>query len=514
MPSTVQRLSVVFVVGLLVLGGLPGGILAQQAASEQEPNDTFETANQISEGTFTGEIASVGDEDNFAIALSQGDILTVDLLFSHAAGDLDLEVLAPNGTVVAGSFSETDTESVTYVATDTGTHVVRAVGFFATGSYTLVVDVEGDGNDGDPFEPNDEPLFATTIEPGALDAAVDPAGDRDYYQFPLTGGDELTVDLLFSHADGNLELTVLGPGQVILARSNSTTDDERVTLVAEQSGTYFLLVDGVDDATARYTLDVSVTPGESPSDDPFEPNDQVDTAAPVGPGTFAAELTPAGDTDFYAVDLAGGDELQVDVLFAHSEADISLTVLGPDQNFLGGSFSSTDDERVLLTTTQSGTHFVRVDSLFTGQTASYTLVVTVNGVSDPGPEPEPEPMDSEPNDSFDNATTLDPDETATGVLTRGDVDVFTVDVAAGDSVEVKFGRNATGLTSLVIYDPTEEFVTLRVLGSEPTATVSFVADADGRHLVQLANFGDATAEYELVVTATPSRPSQSAVADE
>lgn len=511
MPSTAQKVSVVLVVSLLVVGGLPGGILAQQTSTELEPNDTFETANPIAGGTLTGEVSTVSDADNFALALTQGETVTLDLLFSHAVGDLDLEVLAPNGTVVAQSFSTTDNESITYIARDTGTHVVRVVGFFATGPYTLVVTV---GEAADPFEPNDEPLFAAPIDPGTVSAVVDPVGDRDYYSLQLTGGDELTVDLLFSHAEGDLDLTVLGPGQVILARSNSTTDDERVAVLAEQSGTHFVFVDGKNDATAQYTLEVSVTPGENTSDDPFEPNDNADTAATVGPGTFTAEIEPAGDIDFYAVDVATGDELTVDVLFAHSEADISLTLLDPNRNFLTGGFSSTDNERVTVTAAQSGMHFVRVDSLFTGQTAAYTLVVTVNGVSDPGPGPgpNPDPGDTnEPNDGFDTATPLLPNETATGLLTQGDVDVFALDAVAGDTVDLQFARNATGLTTLVVYDSTEEFVTLRVLGSESSATVSFVADGDGRYLVQLAHFGTDTSEYELVATMTQN---QSAVAAE
>lgn len=87
------------------------------------------------------------------------------------------------------------------------------------------------------------------------------SGGDDVYTLVWGGGD-LTIDLLFTHEQGDLDLFLFdntlagGPGE--LAQSLTTDDNEMIGVAGLAAGTYYVSVDGWFGDTNTYTLSVPV----------------------------------------------------------------------------------------------------------------------------------------------------------------------------------------------------------------------------------------------------------------
>lgn len=104
-----------------------------------EPNDALNTtatpleANSAVLATVCG-----ANADFYGYRLTAGCTTTFDATFSHTAGDIDLQLLAPNGGVLGSAVSSDDDEQLAYTATATGDVFVRVFGIAgATNTYQL-----------------------------------------------------------------------------------------------------------------------------------------------------------------------------------------------------------------------------------------------------------------------------------------------------------------------------------------------------------------------------------------
>ena len=73
--------------------------------------------------------------------------MDVSILFSHAAGDLELELYAPDClTSLDRSYSSSDNEQITYQAAAAGNYRIQVAGFLgAQNGYDMVVDIQPAG---------------------------------------------------------------------------------------------------------------------------------------------------------------------------------------------------------------------------------------------------------------------------------------------------------------------------------------------------------------------------------
>jgi len=107
-----------------------------------EPNDDID-APRADPGRYEGLAICPGNTDYFGIFARAGDSIDVTIFFSHASGDLDMELLAlDRSTVLVSSMTMDDDEVVSHLATETGEYKVRVWGpAGAVNGYTLDVDV-------------------------------------------------------------------------------------------------------------------------------------------------------------------------------------------------------------------------------------------------------------------------------------------------------------------------------------------------------------------------------------
>jgi hypothetical protein len=103
-----------------------------------EQNDTRATAVELEANSAVLATVCGADEDFFVYALTTGCTTTFALDFSHAAGDVDVQLLSNAGAVLASGVSSDDDELLTHTATATGNVFLRVFGIAgATNGYQL-----------------------------------------------------------------------------------------------------------------------------------------------------------------------------------------------------------------------------------------------------------------------------------------------------------------------------------------------------------------------------------------
>lgn len=113
-----------------------------------EANNSIATATQISRDQTLSDLSihDGADEDFFEITVPAGTIGSssefVEINFTHAAGDLDLELQDPSGVVVDFSETTSDVERISLEGLGAGTYYVRVYGFdSAAADYAITFDL-------------------------------------------------------------------------------------------------------------------------------------------------------------------------------------------------------------------------------------------------------------------------------------------------------------------------------------------------------------------------------------
>jgi len=195
--------------------------------------------------------------------------------------------------------------------------------------------------------------------------------DEDFYGLVLTGSEEVTVSLIFSHADGDIDLELVDDNESPLASSYSVTDNESVTACL-QPGQYYIIVYSYDaQIDAAYDLVINMPPGGCCVDDSWEPSDGALEAIPVVATDIVDQVNICeGDQDWFQIDLQAGDTLVVDVLFDQVTFDQDLDVYLYDRDGLTNltpccvstnGQSGTSDEQLTYTVSVAGTYYVVVE---------------------------------------------------------------------------------------------------------------------------------------------------------
>jgi len=180
--------------------------------------------------------------------------------------------------------------------------------------------------------------------------------------------------------------------------------------------------------------------------DQFEPNDDFDTATPVGDGMFGNLTIEDSDVDVYAVNVTAGQPLSASIAFEHDEGDLDMALL--DRNRLKAiavSDGVTDNESVSYVPAESGTVYVVVAGSLNA-TNTYTL--TVDGAAGDGdgtadvPTPDDATGDGAPPGPEDAAI-----RTVVGLEDENSELGIEDGIAAGESLDVS---QADGLSAAEI----------------------------------------------------------------
>ena len=378
---------------------------AAPAGDRYETNDTRQTATDLR--TISGAITvadlsihTTSDRDFFKFVTTGPGTSAhyVDVLFSHAAGDIDARLLDTAGNVLASSTGASDSERLSLQGLPAGTYYLEVYGYSGDrNAYQLAFEAPPapSGTSGDRYEANDTRQTATDLRTisGAVtvaDLSIHTTSDRDFFKFVTTGPGTSAhyVDVLFSHAAGDVDAQLLDANGNVLTSSTGTSDSERLSLQGLPAGTYFIEVYGYSGDRNSYRLAFQA-PG-APAADRYEPNNTRQTATDLrtisGSLSLADLSITANDRDFFRFTLAAAatSTHAVTASFAHAAGNLEMRLLDAQGNAVRSSLGTTDNERISLEGLGAGTYFVEVFGATSAVTNSYQLAFATPLASQPG----------------------------------------------------------------------------------------------------------------------------------
>jgi hypothetical protein len=331
--------------------------------------------------------------------------------------------------------------------------VVMAAGAASEVAAPLEVYVDGAGPcEPDAYEPNN--TAAQAVEPAGalLGASLCGAGDVDYWRYLVPAGAVFGLTATMSAQEGDLDLELLSSTGLLLDGSYTAGLVEEVLWF---NGT------GVDQVVVVRTYS-SVTLGEGgviygltpelivPSvcvDDAREPDDDAGAAQLVGVGAHAGQSC-LGDSDWFAIDLAAGETVQLEIDEDTTGGDVQMRVF--DEALAPLVFGAVD--QIVHESTSDETLFVEV-LLASDDTAgggnNYELVVDLLAVIAC-------PYDGlEPNDSSAAAVLITPGSYLDlGACFTSADDWYVFTASAGQTIDVLLAfLHEDADVDVELYDP-------------------------------------------------------------
>lgn len=277
-------------------------------------------------------------------------------------------------------------------------------GGYPTNSYAsfgivLRSDLGGDcigcGIGDDRFEENDQASTAQALEIRAYPALISDRED-DWFTLDVEAGKTIRVDVLFSNSAGDIDVGLFDAGGGTIATGVSVSDNESVTYTNCSSVVETVTLGVFATGAACSAYDLILADASAPMDDALEDNDSCATAVslPLGltRGLMILRSPCAGvaDLDYYSIELADGETLDVDILFSDETADLDLyaynTAIGCDGSqdkpqSLSAGVTSTDNESVVVTNSTGGALSIAIKvDLFDGDSVVYDMIAQVGPI--------------------------------------------------------------------------------------------------------------------------------------
>ena len=203
-----------------------------------EPNNFIGNAPDIFPNWYSN--LRCYDDDWFKIWMNMGDQFTIDLIFTHTLGDIDLELWENPTKMLTFSYSPDDNEHISWGASYDGFHYVRVVNNSIGNTYNL--DIIMMGTMFDKYENNDEYGSAHELYKGYYHDLW--CKDDDWYKVLLDLGEQCTIDTFFENDSGDLDLELYNKFNSItpIDVSKSPDDDESITFTSTYDGYYYIRV--------------------------------------------------------------------------------------------------------------------------------------------------------------------------------------------------------------------------------------------------------------------------------
>jgi len=301
------------------------------------------------------------DDDWYIVYLDPGEErIYAELSFSHAAGNIDMEIWYWNGsfTYLAGIYSFDDNEYIDINVPWPGTYYIKVFGDNTGNLYDLWwEDLMVTGGD-DYMEENDDYWSAKLVDPNYYSNLKIVYGDEDWFHMYLNPGDIIDVSIYFDHMEGDLELELYDPSYMHQIGSYSGNNDEFISFTADMSGDWRIRVyHAFGDSEVRYDLDIWLNAG-GPGDDYYEFNNEPYMIDHKDHPSLLIEyertwlsdhhgMAVQGDNDWYIIDVTPGfKHLIIELKFNHSLGNIDLDIYDEWGYWITGNNSDTDDEYI------------------------------------------------------------------------------------------------------------------------------------------------------------------------
>ena len=323
------------------------------APDRREEDDTQANATRVvtppvgsGSTTFGGGNVRRGDDDTFAVDLSEGDELAVTLAHDGAnASDVALVVKQQANSFTRSGFTRPQRLNITADRSGTvyirvSTDRVRPIDYRLKVGTTVIPAR-------DHLEPDDSRWNATTVPTPVAGARTVRytgltvrEGDRDQFAVNLSAGDRLNLTLAHDGANASDVSVAVKPNRSSFTRLGFTRP-QRFNLTVDQSGTYRVSVVGDRPTLTQYRLRVRVNAtGVAGGITPLEP--RFNEPASGGSASGSTVTSPGGNATDPGISLSGP-------AIAGPLSEVGL----PPLNLTGllpgpfGAFDRPDDRRTL-----------------------------------------------------------------------------------------------------------------------------------------------------------------------
>jgi hypothetical protein len=340
-----------------------------------EENDDFNNAYNLSshENTWLSLIDGYGiqqDDDWYEIFIDSGDQrLIVDLIFTHADGNIDIELYSSDLFLITGSYSTTDYEHIDHVVPSSGIYYLFIFGPNAGNTY----DIRWDDTPGIPlddnYEENDDDGSAYNLSgyESTWLSTINGSGvqlDDDWYEIYMDPGELfLSVDLIFTHVNGNIDVLIYNSSLHLIIGSYSNDDNEFIDYAVPSYGIYYLLILGNN---LGNSYDLLWDDNIVPSDDTYEENDLYTQAYNLSlyEATWLSSIDGPGvqfDYDYYEIYVDPGYEhLIITLTFTHTDGNLDFGLYNCNYTILTYNISTTDNEYIDYIVPSSGVHYLLI----------------------------------------------------------------------------------------------------------------------------------------------------------
>ena len=274
-----------------------------------------------------------------------------------------------------------------------------------------------------PAQPFNLPGDITTDETitigGTFEGVLELEGDTDWVRLDLTAGDVIRIEMIGFEHDAVFDLGPLADPLVrlydgtgnFLAENDDNPDGgpgSQLVFTASVDGTFFIeataFTDGVQQLTGDYRLSVEAMAGAEADD--ISGDIQTTATIAVG-GVVDSVLDFEGDTDWFRIELAEGQTIQIDMFgLDHDNGnglpeleDPLIRVLDANGAFLAENDDIVTgivrDSRLVFTADEAGTYFIEADAWTNGTldfAGDYRL--SVIETTPPPPPPPGGPVDA------------------------------------------------------------------------------------------------------------------------
>ncbi len=396
----------------------------------------------LANGGSLVEALTIGDLDSYTFSANAGED------FQVRVGDLNAAALAPEisvytpiGGLLAYTWSN-DVAAIANTAPLTGTYTVvvgdRSVS--GSGPYELFFTRRPGANEGGLLSPSAKVL-------GAIDL-----GDLDSYTFSASWGQRFHVTVADLYATSLApEIAIYSPtGALAHYQWNNTT--AVISATAQATGIYTIVVaDRSGPGTGQYELNFARLPGAN------------EGGLLVNGGARVDAIT-LGDLDSYTFEASWGESVQLRL------ADLSGTAFAPQFTVYGPTGAvvvsdwSNDVAGVAFTATTTGTFTVVVGDFSGDAAGAYSLHYSrAPGANEGG--------------LIANGASL------AGYLDRGDLDSFTLNATAGESLQLVMdeGLSPALTPEIFLYGPAGALIAST--WSNTVATLNAIAPETGAYTV-------------------------------
>ena len=463
-------------------------------------NDASTRARATAGREVRGSIEYEGDTDWYRFNARTGQRYQITLNGAEGAdgalGDPLLRVLDRDGNELAMSDdSETGLDSaLEFIPQQSGEIFIEARGYgdAYTGGYALNIAAWRAPTDNISAERNTRGRLNVGQ---SVDGSVDFAADKDWYRVRLEGGQSYRFTL--NSADdtglGDPLVRVHGPDGAELAMDDDGGDglNSYLEFTAPSTGTYYVEAGAfADGGTGGYTL--SARAGEVPGDA------STDISLSAEGDWRQGMLAPAGDRDWYRVDLTEGQSIRVGVESTQTPdalGDPYLVLYGPDSSEVARDDDGGEGLNAFLEyqATQTGAYYIEARG-FTEDAAGAYAVSLLGG---------------EIGSSVDNADYITPNSEGriSTIGAEGDADWFMIEMIEGRPYRFNLmSLDEGGLADpvLTLYDSNGQQVAYDDDGGTAfNAYMTYMTPAGGTYFASVSSFGNTgTGRYWLGVADT------------